>query len=125
MKVGNPIQITYQASGATTGLIDVVAQILDETESLDPVNFPDVTLTENGDIPGEYIGSFIPDVVGTWRTVVDSATKPGKVVKQYEVTTKDIDSVATSAEVKAEADQALLDYGVAKSSDIVAPPMLG
>lgn len=124
-KVGNPVKITYQAAGATTGLLDVTAQILDETEALDAINFPDVVLVESGDVAGEYFGSFTPDVIGTWRTVVDSVTKPGKVVRQYEITTKDVDSIATPTEVKVEADQALVDYDVAKASDIVSPPMIG
>jgi len=133
-KVGEPIKITYQASGATTGLVDVTTQILDETESLDAVDFPDVVLTENAGIPGEYVGSFTPDVVGTWRTVTDSVTKPGRIVKQYGVVSHNVDSIGesvgnlndvSSVEVKAEADQALTDYGVAKTSDIVSPPMLG
>lgn len=133
-QVGTEIKITYQAAGATTGLLDVVAQILDETESLDAINFPDITLVENGDIAGEYLGSFVTDAAGTWRTVVDSATKPGRIVKQYDVVNYDVDTVGTAvdglndvstADVNAEVDQALVDYGVAKASDITAPPMLG
>ena len=126
-KVGTPIKITYQAAGNTIGLTDVTAQILDETESLDPVDYPDIVLTENSDVVGEYLGSFTPDAVGTWRAIIDSATKPGRLPKQYEVTNRDIDSLndVSPAEVKAEAGQALSDYGVAKSSDIAAPPMLG
>ena len=93
MKVNTAVKITYQAAGATTELTDVVSKILDETESLDPTNFPDVTLTESTDIPGEYLGEFTPDVVGTWRSVTDSATQPGKVVKQYDVIANDADSV--------------------------------
>lgn len=108
-KVGSPIKITYQASGATTGLTDVTAQILDETESLDPVNFPDITLTESGDITGEYFGSFTPDVVGTWRVVIDSIIKPGKVVKQYDIVVYDIDSVGSAVD------------GISTDS----PPMIG
>jgi len=133
-KVGEPIKITYQASGATTGLLDVTTQILDETESLDAVNFPDIVLSENGDIAGEYIGAFTPDVAGTWRTVTDSATKPGRIVKQYDVVGHNVDSIGESvgnlndvspAEVKTQADQALADYDVAKVSDITSPPMMG
>ena len=133
-KVGTEIKITYQAAGATTGLLDVTAQILDETESLDAVNFPDITLVENAEVVGEYFGSFTPDVVGTWRVIVDSATKPGQVIRQHDVVNYDVDTVGTAvdglndvstADVNAEVDQALVDYGVAKASDITAPPMLG
>lgn len=121
MKLGSTVKITYQAAGATPGLLDVTSQILDETESLDAVNFPDIVLVENGDIAGEYLGEFTPDAAGTWRTVTDSVTKPGKVVKQYDVTTYDVDP----AEVVAGAGQALSDYDVAKVSDIVSSPMMG
>lgn len=121
MKLGTVVKITYQAAGATTGLLDVTAQILDETESLDAVDFPDIVLTENTDIAGEYLGNFTPDVVGTWRTVIDSITKPGRVVKQYEITAFDIDP----AEVVDGTGQALTDYDAAKASDIVSPPMIG
>jgi hypothetical protein len=133
-KVNKAIKITYQAAGATTGLVDVISKILDETESLDPINFPDITLVESVDIPGEYLGSFTPDTVGTWRSVTDSATKPGKIVRQYDVVANDADSIndavgnlndIDAAGVNAEVDTALADYDVAKASDIVSPPMVG
>lgn len=133
-KINKAIPITYQAAGNATGLVDVITKILDETGSLDGVNYPDVTLTENVDIPGEYLGEFTPDTTGTWRTVTNSASTPGKLVRQYEVIDNDADSVASAissqndistAEVNAEVDQALVDYDVAKKSDIVSPPMLG
>jgi len=126
MKVGTPIKITYQAAGSTTGLTDVIAKILDETGSPDLVNFADITLTESPDILGEYFGYFTPDAVGDWVAVCDSATKPGKLPKQYRVTAKDVDSLndVSTTEVKTQADQALADYDVVKKSDISNPPVI-
>ena len=124
MKVGNPVKITYQAAGATTGLLDVTAQILDETEVLDPINFPDIVLAESGEIAGEYFGSFTPDVIGTWRTVIDSVAKPGRVIKQYDIVARDIVSVGDDIAALDVAGE-LATYDVAKASDIVSPPMIG
>ncbi|MHC4464524.1 MAG: hypothetical protein ACYS30_24305 [Planctomycetota bacterium] len=91
-KVGTTIEVTYQAAGAATGLTDVIMEIFDETRAKDGVNFPDVTMTEIGST-GRYYGTYAPDAAGTWRTNIDSATTPGKVVKQHVVTARDVDSV--------------------------------
>lgn len=133
IRINEVKEVTYQAAGGTTGLVDVIMEIYDETKSKDLVNFPDVTMTEIGD-SAEYVGSFTPDAVGVWRVVITSATKPGKVVKQYDVVSHNIDSIGggiaglndvSSAEVNAEVDQALADYDVATVGDITAPPMIG
>lgn len=117
-KVGVPIEIVYQAAGATSGLLDVTATIYDEMHNLDGVNFPDVTLIELGST-GRYYGSFIPDTEGWWTVPVDSATKPGKLVKSYEVVGHSVDSVGDSvaalndlsaAEVYGATGTALVDY---------------
>jgi len=125
-KVGNPVDVTYQAVKLTTGLSDVVMKIYDETRALDGVNFPDVTMTEIG-ATGRYYGSFTPDAVGVWTVIVDSATKSGPVVQTFIVTANDIDSIATAiaalndlsaAEVGAEVASALGTYDVATVSDV-------
>ena len=125
-KVGAAIEIVYQAAGATSGLSDVVATIYDETHSLDGVNFPDVTLTELGST-GRYYGSFTPDAEGWWTVIVDSATKPGKVVKSYEVVGHSVDSVGDSvaalndlsaADVNTEVDTALADYDAPTKAEL-------
>jgi hypothetical protein len=92
-KVNNAIEVTYQASNAQTGLVDVTMVIYDETHTLDGVNFPDVVMTEIG-VTGRYYGSFTPDVVGNWTILIDSITIPGKVVKKYKVALTDVDTVA-------------------------------
>lgn len=91
-KVSVPIEVTYQAAGGTVGLLDVTMVIYDESHALDGVNFPDVTMTEIGST-GRYYGSFTPDAEGVWNILIDSATKPGKVVRQFDVVGHDVDSI--------------------------------
>jgi len=103
-EVGKTVDITYHAAKHATGLTDVKAKIYDETRALDPVNFPDVTLTEIG-ATGIYYGSFTPDVVGTWTVTVDSATKPGPDEFTIQVGNYDLDSLgSTLDEVKTVVD---------------------
>jgi len=97
-KSGQIIEITYQASGGVSGLTDVVMEIFDETGSKDIVNFPDVTMTEIGST-ARYSGVFTPDNDGKWRIMIDSATRPGQTVKDFDVIGHNMDSVG--AEVKA------------------------
>lgn len=146
-KSGEAIKVTYQAAGNTASLTDVTMKIQDETGALDPVNFPDVTMSE-GAVQGKYTGLFTPDAEGVWTVTVNSATKPGPMVRQYDVVGHNVDSVGdavdsvnttvgsidtavgnlndvSTAEVNAEVDQALSDYDVAKASDIVSPPQIG
>jgi hypothetical protein len=153
-KVNTVREITYQAAGSTTGLTDVTMEIYDETGAKDGVNFPDVTMAEIG-TTGRYKGSFTPDAEGKWRVMINSATKPGQIVKDFEIVGHDVDSVGddvatvdgkvvtvdgkidtvdgkitalndvSAAEVNTEVDTALADYDVAKGSDIVSPPMVG
>lgn len=91
-KVDELIEVTYQAKGSVSGLVDVVMEIYDETKAKDIVGFPDVTLTEIG-ATGRYYGSFTPDTVGVWRVTVTSATVPGKTTNQYEVVAHNIESI--------------------------------
>ena len=152
-KVGIIREVTYQAVGSTSGLIDVTMEIYDETGAKDGVGFPDVVMVEIG-VTGRYKGSFTPDAEGKWRVMMDSATKPGKVVRDYDIVGHDVDSVGDAvavtggkvdvlptkvevdakidalvdidaAGVNAEVDTALSDYNVAKATDIVSPPMIG
>ncbi|KKN77831.1 hypothetical protein LCGC14_0355680 [marine sediment metagenome] len=91
-KVGEVIEVTYQAKGSTTGLTDVVMEIYDETGAKDIPIFPDVIMTEVGST-GRYYGVFTPDVVGVWKVLIDSATASGKMVKQFDVVLHNIDSI--------------------------------
>lgn len=117
-KSGEVIDVTYQATKTTTGLIDVTMEIYDESRAKDGVNFPDVTMTEIGST-GRYYGSFTPDAEGVWTVMIDSASKSGKVVKTFLVVGHNIDSIGdaiaalnnlSSADVNAEVDAALADY---------------
>lgn len=115
-KVNEVIRIIYQAPGAASGAT-VTMVIYDETESLDGVNFPDVTMTEVAST-GRYTGSFTPDASGEW-TIHISDSVGGKVVRQYSVGGYNIDGIGTSlenlndvstADVNNEVDTALSDY---------------
>lgn len=125
-KVGVLIEQTYQATKATSGLTDVTMEIYDETRAKDGVNFPDVTMTEIGST-GRYYGSFTPDAEGFWRVMIDSATKSGKVVRDFKIVGHDIDSVGdavgalndiSTAEVNAQVDTALADYDAPTKAEL-------
>jgi hypothetical protein len=147
LKLGETIDVTYQATKLTTGLVDVVMKIYDETRDQDLGNFPNVTMTEIG-TTGRYYGEFTPDVEGIWTVTIDSATKAGPVVKTFAVTGYNIDSVGdaiaalnnlSAGDVNAEVDSALADYDAPTKAeldtaegniltaidDLETPPMLG
>jgi hypothetical protein len=115
-KVNTVKEITYQAAGATTGLTDVTMVIYDETHSLDGTNFPDVTMTEIGNT-GRYYGAFTPDVIGEWQVHIDSATAPGKLLKQVTVVTNDVNTVVS--------DVATVDGKIDGLNDITANDVTG
>jgi len=91
-KVGEVVDVTYQATKETTGLLDVTMVIYDETKSPDPVNFPDVVMSEIGST-GRYHGSFIPDATGVWTYIVDSVTKKGPLTGTIIVANNNLDSL--------------------------------
>ena len=105
-KVGEAIEETYQAPGATSGLTDITMEIFDETGLKDPVDYPDITMAEIVST-GRYKGSFIPDAQGKWRIMVNSASKKGLMVRDYDVISHNIDSIGSAV------------------ADISSPPMFG
>jgi hypothetical protein len=128
-KIGESVDITYQATKQTSGLTDVTMVIYDETRALDGVNFPDVTMTEIGST-GIYYGSFTPDAVGVWTVIANSPTKQGQVVQTVIVTNNDIDSIADAIAAlnnlsSADITSVLTSYGVATVDDVTGQPMLG
>lgn len=128
-KVGKAIELVYQATKSQTGLTDVTMVIYDETHALDGTNFPDVTMTELGST-GRYYGSFTPDTVGHWTVLVDSATKPGPVVKAFDVVTNDTDDIVSDIAAlndlsSADITSVLTSYDVATVGDVTGQPMLG
>ena len=94
-KIDEVIEVTYQATAATTGLADVTMEIYDESGAKDGLDFPDVTMTEIG-ATGRYSGSFTPDANGKWRVMIDSVVKPGKSIRDYDVVSHNIHSVGGS-----------------------------
>jgi hypothetical protein len=93
-KLNEAIKFTYQAANATTGLT-VTMEIFDETGAKDLINFPDVTLTEIG-TTGRYVGSLTPDATGVWTIMAAAAGGSGKIVKQYDVATYNVDAVGAA-----------------------------
>ena len=127
-KNGEVIDVTYQATKVTTGLLDVTMKIYDETRALDGVTFPDVVMTEIGST-GRYYGSFTPDAEGVWTVTINSATKSGEVVKTFLVVGHNIDSIGdaiaalnnlSAAQVNTEVDSALADYDAPTKAELDA-----
>ena len=128
-KINKAIEVTYQAAGVATGLVDVTMVIYDEGHALDAIDFPDVVMTEIG-ATGRYYGSFTPDAEGKWTVMIDSITAPGKVVKKYDVGSSDIDSVgADVVTVDGKVDTAIAGIatvdGKIDALSLVTPPMVG
>lgn len=126
--VNKQVEVIYQATLATSGLLDVTMEIYDETHAKDGVNFPDVTMTEIG-ATGRYYGVFTPDAVGVWQVHIDSATKSGKSIKQIDVVAKDVVDVSTevaalndvsTVQINAEVDTALADYDAPTKAELDA-----
>ena len=112
-KLGEAIKFTYQAADAQAGLT-VTMEIFDQTGVKDLIGFPDVVLTGIG-TTGRYAGSFTPDAVGVWTIMAASAGGVGKVVRQYDVATYNVESVGTAM---AKDSTVAKDATVAKDSTV-------
>ncbi len=139
-KVGNPINVYYQAAGAATGQT-IAMDVYDETQSL-VTGSSVAAMTEIGST-GRYRESFTPDAEGDWfLTMYDSANNTGKVVKHYEIVGHDVDSIGDEVTlVKAAtdnlpsdpADQSLVEAAITASEatvvgeidDLESPAMVG
>jgi hypothetical protein len=95
-KVSKAIEVTYQAAGSATGLLDVQMDVYDEAHAIDAPKGG--AMTEIGST-GRYYKAFTPDAEGEWTVLIDSATTPGKVVKHYSVVGHDVDSVGDAVAV--------------------------
>jgi len=118
-KIGESIEIGYQAPNAESGLEDVIAEIYLPGKVKDS-SYPDVELVEVDDT-GTYRGSFTPDAVGVWQTIIHKAgvsSKEGQVVKAYSVGNYNIHEIGTAVDALQDALTALGD--VAVSGDITA-----
>lgn len=131
-KVGENVDVTYQATKETSGLTDVTLKIYDETHAVDAINYPDVILTEIG-TAGRYYGSFAPDTIGVWTYTVDSSTKKGPVTGTIIVTNQNLDSIGTlitslndlsETQVQSIVDAAETDI-LAAIANLETPAMLG
>ena len=147
-KNGEAIEVTYQATAAETGLDDVKMDVYDESHAIDAAKGV-AAMTEIG-ATGRYYGTFTPDAEGKWTVMIDSVTRPGKVVKKYSVGAHNIDSVGddiatadgkivtvdgkvvavdgkidalenvSKAEINVEVDTALADYDAATKEEFEA-----
>jgi len=139
-KVGNVINVVYQAAGALSGAT-IAMDVYDETQSL--VTGSSVSaMTEIG-VTGRYRASFTPDAEGDWIVqMFDSVNNTGKVVVQYEVVGHDVDSVGDQVDlIKAAtdnlpvdpADQSAVEASISASEatiiseidDLESPAMVG
>lgn len=96
-EIGKLVDVTYHAAKHTTGLVDVIAEIYDESRAKDIVTFPDVTLTEIA-ATGVYYGSFTPDAAGVWTVMVDSVTKSDPDEFTVVVGTHDLSSIGATVD---------------------------
>jgi hypothetical protein len=146
-RIGEVIEVTYQAPGAQSGL-DIRMFVFDPTKTLVEGVSPPIQMQEIGS-EGEYVASFTPGTSGVWRAICRVATGGGQVIKPYFVVPHNIHSIGDdiqdmlvdlgdidlaiaglpdAADVNAEVDQALIDYDVATKEDVEgidSPPMIG
>lgn len=120
-KVGQPIEVTYQATKALTGLDDVKMDVYDEGHAIDVAKGV-AAMTEIG-ATGRYYATFTPDAEGEWQVHIDSATKSGKVIKQFSVTAHNVDSVGDAVAglndlSSGEVDTALATYDVPTKAEL-------
>ena len=110
--VNEIIKVTYQPDKASSGET-VTIEIFDETGAKDPVNFPDVVMTEIL-TSGRYEGTFTPDTQGEWILMVSYGSGKGKLVKQYSVGGYNLDDVGQT-----------VDTIETQTSGIDSPAMIG
>lgn len=111
-KVGDEIKVVYQAPGRESGAT-VTMTIYDEAGALDPINFPDVVMSEVAST-GRYRGSFTPDNEGEWEVSISLPGEVGSIIKQYSVGGYSLDGIGD------------IVTGISTDVDAVAvPPMVG
>ena len=91
-KVGEVIDLSYQAPNKQSGLTGVVAEIFLPNKQKDS-NFPDVVLTEDMANTGTYVGDFTPDQQGTWRVLMHKSDGDGQVGKSFSIGGHNVHSV--------------------------------
>ena len=123
MKINKPIEVTYQATAVATGLDDVKMDVYDESHAIDVAKGV-AAMTEIGET-GRYYGIFTPDAEGEWTVIIDSITKPGKIVKKYTVVAHDVDSVGDAVDglndlASGDVDTALATYDAPTKAELDA-----
>lgn len=96
-KIGESIEVGYQAPNKQSELTGVVAEIYLPNKAKDS-NFPDVELVEVGST-GTYRGSFTPDQQGVWQVIMHKADGDGQVTKSYSVGGYNVHSVGEKIDV--------------------------
>ena len=90
-KLGQAIELGYQAPNKETGLIGIVAEIYLPNKQKNSFH-PDVTLVEVA-ATGTYRGEFTPDEQGTWQVIMHKADGDSQVTKSYSVGAYNVHSV--------------------------------
>jgi len=80
-RVGEGVEVVYQAQNAATGVV-VNMEVYDETKTL--VAGGPIVLMELG-TSGRYYGTFTPDAQGEWLVQIEQEGGIGKAVKAYSV----------------------------------------
>jgi hypothetical protein len=93
-KVGESIEIVYQAPNKASGLLNVVSEIYlpGDPPQKNPVYFPDIVLVEIG-TTGTYRGEFEPNAQGEWKVITHKADGDGQVISKYSVGAYDVHTV--------------------------------
>lgn len=125
VKVGEVIEIVYQAPGRESGLTSIVAEIILPGNIKDS-DYPDETLVETLD-KGVYSATFTPDQQGEWKAIVHKPGNEGQVVKRYSVGAHNVHSVGEKAnDIKSTVDgiDTQLDTMETKIDNLDTPPMI-
>jgi len=130
-KVGDPIDVLYQAANALSGAV-VIGEVFLPSGVKDS-SFPDFILTERG-ASGTYIGSFTPDALGNWQVIVHLDDGDGQLtlkygVGKYDVTgvgeaVEGVESLVDSVDSKVDTANTKLDGIASVISSLDTPPMI-
>lgn len=124
-KVGEVIEVVYQAPNKQSGLDNAVVEIFLPNDQKDSA-FPDEILTEIGST-GTYKGTFTPDAEGEWKVICHKADGDGQVVKRYSVGGHNVHSVGAKVDaVDAQLDtvESKIDTLDTKVGSLDTPPMV-
>ena len=108
-KVGESIEVQYQAGNGDSGLI-INMKIVKPDKSFVPGD--PIVLTEVGN-SGRYWASFVPSTMGDWSVQVEKADGTGKVTKAFSVGDYHVEDLGANLElVKGKLDDQDVNLGV-------------